>query len=363
MPTSKSHQEKPNREKLFKEIVSGQRRGGLASLLRFGLWLLSFPYAWAVALRNRGFDRGRNVNKVNAPVIAIGNLTTGGTGKTPLVCYFANKFRELDFRVAILSRGYGADESGVNDEALELEFRLPDVPHLQDPDRKRMADIAIEELESEVLILDDGFQHRKLHRDVDLLVVDATCPFGYDHLLPRGLLREPVDNLKRADVIILNRCNFVSKKEVTAIKEQIRTIQPDALIVEAETIAEELVDQHGHSQEIDTITGQKVLAFCGIGNPAGFRSTLEKCQVELLELREFPDHHRYDREDIDQIKEWVAAHPDCQTVLCTHKDLVKINLMQIAGKPLRAIMISNRIRLRERVLWQTIHEKMQQPPE
>ncbi len=130
------------------------------------------------------------------PVVSIGNLTAGGTGKTPCVEYVVRFYRALDRRVAILSRGYGGDGAR-NDEALVLEENLPDVPHLQGADRVALAHIAIEELESEIVVLDDGFQHRRLARDLDLVLIDATAPWGHGYLLPRGLLREPPGSLKR----------------------------------------------------------------------------------------------------------------------------------------------------------------------
>src|SRR5207244_12530469 len=128
----------------------------------------------------------------------------GGTGKTPCAEFVARFFRQLDLRVALLSRGYGS-QAGRNDEALVLEENLPDVPHLQGPDRAALAQVAVEELDSEILVLDDGFQHRRLHRDLDIVLIDATCPWGYGHLLPRGLLREPISSLKRAHVAMLTR--------------------------------------------------------------------------------------------------------------------------------------------------------------
>src|SRR5262249_14145626 len=143
-------------EQEYLAIVSGRRRGLGASLLRFGLRLFSWPYASVVALRNWLFDRGwKRGHQAQGPVVSVGNLTLGGTGKTPAVEYIARHFRRQDRRVAILSRGYGS-ASGRNDEALVLEDNLPDVPHLQGPDRAALAETAVEELESELLILDDG---------------------------------------------------------------------------------------------------------------------------------------------------------------------------------------------------------------
>src|SRR5262245_12493692 len=154
-------------------------------------------------LRNWLYDRGwKRTHRAAVPVVSVGNLTVGGTGKTPCVEFVARWFRERDRRVAILSRGYGST-GGANDEAMVLEENLPDVPHLQGADRVALAAAAVEELESEVLVLDDGFQHRRLARDLDLVLVDATNPWGHGAVLPRGLLREPASGLRRAGAVLL----------------------------------------------------------------------------------------------------------------------------------------------------------------
>ncbi len=151
-----------------------------------------------MAVRNAGFDRGwKQIHHAAVPVVSVGNLTLGGTGKTPMVEWLARWYRRRGVRVAILSRGYG-QTGGLNDEGRVLEENLPDVPHLQDPDRVALAGVATRELESELIVLDDGFQHRRLARDVDLVLLDALEPFGLGHLFPRGLLREPIRSLRRA---------------------------------------------------------------------------------------------------------------------------------------------------------------------
>src|SRR5207245_6261602 len=159
------------------------------------------------------------------PVVSVGNLTVGGTGKTPCVEYVAGFYRGLDLRVAVLSRGYGGD-GGRNDEALVLEENLPEVPHLQGADRVALARTAVEELESEVLVLDDGFQHRRLQRDLDLVLVDATNPWGHGYLFPRGLLREPLRRLRRASVVLLTRCDQVDERTRMQIQETIASHAP-----------------------------------------------------------------------------------------------------------------------------------------
>ena len=175
-----------NRDQLLK-IIAGREKGIMAALVRLGLSCMTPLYRMAVGHRNRRFDRAiaqnntEVVKQASIPVISVGNLTTGGTGKTPLVIWIARKLRQDQRRVVLISRGYRADgdPSQRNDEAIEMEDRLADVPHLQDPDRFRMSQIAVEELESQIIVLDDGFQHRQLHRDLDIVLVDATNPLGY----------------------------------------------------------------------------------------------------------------------------------------------------------------------------------------
>src|SRR5205807_5814849 len=164
-------------------------------------------------------------------VISVGNLTVGGTGKTPCVEYVARRLRTWDRRVAILSRGYGGD-GGANDEALVLEDNLPDVPHLQGADRVALAKIAVEELESDALVLDDGFQHRRLARDLDLVLIDATQPWGFGYQLPRGLLRESPRGLKRAGAVLLTRCDQVDAAALARLGDQVARLAPQAPVIE-----------------------------------------------------------------------------------------------------------------------------------
>ncbi|MDR3633688.1 MAG: tetraacyldisaccharide 4'-kinase, partial [Isosphaeraceae bacterium] len=196
-------------EAAFLRLIRGEAKGFLAALARAGLSLASWPYGAGVALRSLAFDHGwKAAQRVAVPVVAIGNLTVGGTGKTPMVEWVARWYRQKGVRVAILSRGYGQTK-GLNDEGRVLEENLPEVPHLQDGDRVRLAQIAVEELEAELLVLDDGFQHRHLGRDLDIVLLDALEPFGLGRLLPRGLLREPVRSLRRAGVVVLSRADLV----------------------------------------------------------------------------------------------------------------------------------------------------------
>ncbi len=205
----------------FYDLVSGKRRGIAAAALRGVLRMGEVPYAAVVRLRNRRYDRGNSeIHRAPVPVISVGNLTLGGTGKTPMVKWMARHLRGKQLRVAILSRGYGATDGAKNDEALELEQALPDVPHLQSPDRVGIAEMAVEELASQILLLDDGFQHRRLGRELDVVLLDATQPFGYDHVFPRGTLREPASGLRRAAVVCLSRADLVEPSRRAAIQQR-----------------------------------------------------------------------------------------------------------------------------------------------
>jgi tetraacyldisaccharide 4'-kinase len=261
-------------------------------------------------------------------VVSVGNLTLGGTGKTPMVEWIACWFRKRRARVAIISRGYGARSGSVNDEALELEQRLPDVPHVQNPDRVRAATRAIDELGCEVIVLDDAFQHRRLARDLDIVLLDALEPFGFGHVFPRGTLREPATGLARAQVVALSRSELLPQPERDRIREQVRRLSPDALWLETTHAPQTLRAVDGSEAPLESLKGKPVAAFCGIGNPAGFRHTLEACGYQVAGFREFPDHHQYSSADVEAIAAW-ARQLGAATLVCTSKDLVKLGACRV----------------------------------
>jgi tetraacyldisaccharide 4'-kinase len=322
----------------WRAIVSGERGGLKAFLLRRALWLARLPYGVGVWGRNKFFDWGwKRVERVDVPVVCIGNLTLGGTGKTPCVEYVARFFRERDKRVAILSRGYGS-EGGRNDEAMLLEENLPDVPHLQGRDRATIARTAIEELESEVLVLDDGFQHRRLHHDLDVVLIDATNPWGHGYLFPRGAMREPIGGLKRAHAVMITRADRVSKDEIEAIRQRVLRVKelPISLTRHAPI---ELIGMDGRTASLDEMRGKPVAAFCGIGNPEAFRRTLDDLGATVTEFRSYPDHHKYTRQDVDDLRTWAEKQPAEAIIATTQKDWVKLRIGDLAGRALRAVRI------------------------
>lgn len=323
----------------FRELVSGQRRGVRATLWRALFAVAEVFYTLAVRWRNWRYDRHKaRAQRVAVPVISVGNLTMGGTGKTPMVEWIARWYRQRGIRVAIVSRGYGAEAGILNDEARELEQRLPDVPHVQDPDRVAGAELAIEEFGSELIVLDDGFQHRRIARDLDLVMVDAQEPFGFGHVCPRGMLREPREGLRRAQVIVLSRADAVDPGQRERIRRQVVRYAPQAVWAEVAHAPRALVDFQGRQEPLALYAGKPIAAFCGVGNPSGFRHTLEICAYRVIAFREYADHYAYARADVDALVAWADAL-EIDAVLCTHKDLVKLGIDRLGRRPLRAVTV------------------------
>jgi tetraacyldisaccharide 4'-kinase len=271
------------------------------------------------------------------PVVSVGNLTLGGTGKTPCVEYVAGFYRDRGLQVALLSRGYGAD-AGPNDEAMVLEENLPDVPHLQDADRVAAAGRAVEELESEVLVLDDGFQHRRLGRDLDVVLIDATLPPHRDRMFPRGTLREPESSLVRAGVILLTRCDQADPAAVSATRQRLETRFPGVPVATSEHRPTALLGGP-EPEPVEDLRGRTVAGFAGIGSPPAFRRTLESLGATVAGFRAYPDHHPYTRADVDDLRVWAANLPADAVVATTQKDWVKLRLPDLAGRPLRAVRV------------------------
>lgn len=338
----------------FYDLASGRKRGMLPALMRTGLAAASFGYRQAVLVRNKLYDHHPAlVHQVAVPVVSIGNLTVGGTGKTPMVKWIARRLRERGVRVALVSRGYGAEQGARNDEALELEQALPDVPHLQNPDRVAAAQTAIEELESQLILLDDGFQHRRLGRDLDIVLLDATCPFGFDWLLPRGTLREPIAGLRRAQVVCLTRSDRIDAEQRAEIRQRVSQIAPAALWCEATHQPTKLIDSVGNESPLDSFRGRKVAGFCAIGNPQAFRATIESLGGNVVSWQEMPDHHNFTAEDIQQLEQQVRS-AKADLAVCTHKDLVKIQIETLASVPLRAVVVEMQVTEGERLLEQQL---------
>ena len=328
----------------FRRLVDGRATGLGATLGRPGLSAIEIPYEALVRLRNYGYDNSiLTAKKASAPVISVGNLTLGGTGKTPLVAWLAHWFARHNKKPAIISRGYKAKSGQLSDEAAELKILLPTVLHVANKRRIIAAKDAVAK-GSDVLLLDDGFQHRQLGRDLNLVAIDATDPFGCNRLFPRGLLREPLKGLQRADALILTRTDQVSIKIRDEIKEQCFQFvgSHDKPWIETEHRPSNLRLIDGTTQPLETLQDKRILSLSAIGNPAAFNKTLATIGHEPVASLTFPDHHTYTTDDIHRISE-KAESVEAEFIVTTLKDLVKLPPASVHNRPICAIEISIQI--------------------
>lgn len=320
------------------DIIAERRRGLFFDLVRLVLALASLPYAAVVVLRNLYYDLLRcRAQRAERPVISIGNLTTGGTGKTPVTAHLASMLVERQKAVTILLRGYKASRrsepargentpagkwSSHSDEALVLKRRCPRAIVIVDPDRTVSARKAVSE-GAGVILLDDGFQHRRLARDLDIVLVDATLPFGYGHILPRGLLREPASSLRRAGLIIVTRSDEIDHVDKGVLLGTLRRVSGGKPVIEAVHAPAGFSDVKGRA--VDPIEPGDVQAviFAGIANFESFRRTVEKLGVRVLAAYQFPDHHDYSDDEIAGLQQ-AAQDLEANSMLTTEKDAVKL---------------------------------------
>ncbi len=298
------------------------RRGGPVEFLRLPAAL----FGALVRLRGALYDRGWFPSmELPVPVVCVGNLTAGGTGKTPMVAWVVRELEGHGRRVGILSRGYRSNGDVDNDEALELARRFPLVPHVQDTDRaaggERLCELGVD-----VVVMDDGFQHRRLARDLDLVLVDAMRPWGLPRpadggravraLLPRGFLREAPAALTRANAVVLTRADQVEEHDLDLLRAEIAELAPDLAVAEAvhAPVRWRVGDTNRDPRDL---AGREVDLFSGIGNPDAFESTVRSLGAEVRVHRRFRDHHAYAPGDLDGLGE-------CERfVVTTAKDAVK----------------------------------------
>ncbi len=298
------------------------------------LRLLSLPYRGAVAVRNGLYDKGLfRQKRLPCPVFSVGNITVGGTGKTPLVILLARLLREKGRRPAVLSRGYGVrTKAPVNvvsdgnrilmgwheggDEPVLIARSTPGVPVLTGPRRLLTGRAAIGHFGADVLILDDAFQHRALYRDLDIVLIDAIRPFGNGRLLPGGPLREPAEALDRAHLLIRTGGSRGPEQTLPEPlgRPSFRGFHRSLGIVEGGT---------GRLLPAASLQGKKVCAFAGIGRPEAFRRSLNELAPEIVSFLTFPDHHPYSRPDVDSLRR-IAAKTGADRIVTTEKDGIRL---------------------------------------
>jgi tetraacyldisaccharide 4'-kinase len=325
-------------ERQYLDVISGSQQGVAAGAIRCGLSALTPIYRAGVTARNRLFDAGlKRSIRLPVPVVSVGNLTTGGTGKTPMVAWLSAWLSRRGTTPCIVSRGYQALDDRTNDEYRVLQQLCPHVPHLQNRDRVFAARTAIEQYRPGAIILDDGFQHRRLSRDVDLVLVDAINPWGYGRLLPRGLLREPKASLKRADAVVITRVDLIDAAAREGLRGEIARLT-SAPIAEVAFRPQRLLGLDGRTAELSSLADQTLLGFCGIGNPQGFCRTLAAAGLQDVPVEAFPDHHHYTAGDMRRLSGQAAAQR-ATAVVTTQKDLVKLESDWLPDLPVWAVAI------------------------
>lgn len=333
--------------------TQGQPRSFSDALACSALATGAAAYRVAVALRNAAYDRGAAPQaKLSCPVVSVGNLTVGGTGKTTCVEYLARKLLALGRQPAILSRGYGGSLraywlrseagqlmlngrtaerlTGVADEPQLLAHHLDGVPIIVGKRRDRTGRLATTQFGVDTVILDDGFQHRRLHRDCDIVLVHARMPLGGWALLPRGPMREPLTALARAHVILITKADE-ALGTLGALEERLRSLNPDAALVtamhEPVTLVDALTDAPVALKKLE---GLRIGLLSSVGDPAGFESTLQRLHAIIAWHRALPDHYRY------QPADWAAlcrrdqgVRPEA--VVTTEKDWLRLQSVMDGG--------------------------------
>jgi tetraacyldisaccharide 4'-kinase len=339
----------------FLKIGKGHTEAPVA--LDYSLTVLSWLYFLALKAKQLICAKFFKKKHLSATVISVGNITVGGTGKTPFVMMLSKYFKNRRKRVAILSRGYRRKKKGgrgqgiekgigvvstgkdvlltpeeAGDEPYLMARYVSNVPVLVSPNRVKTGQYAIDNFQSEILVLDDGFSYCPLYRNLDILLIDSTCPFGNHRLLPRGILREPLSQMKRADVLVLTKTNLISPEEADLIINQLKKYNPYAVILKCTHQPLDLINlATGETVSPSFIKGKEIAALSSIGSPESFEKTLSDLGAKVVKSIQYPDHHYYTKDDFISILE----QAEYNFIVTTEKDTTRFkkefwNLEKIA---------------------------------
>jgi tetraacyldisaccharide 4'-kinase len=323
-------------KKCLYNLATDEYRGFIPAVAKVVLFLLSVFYGLIVRAAIL-FYRLKPCC-LGCKVISVGNITLGGTGKTSLVEYTGRYLSQQGKKIAILSRGYKShkvtrsqghndDYEAMGDEPYMLSKKLGDIPLIVDPDRIRAASLAMREHGAGAVILDDGFQQWKIKKDLEIVCIDAVNPFGNRHLLPRGILREPVSSLKRADIFVLTKTNL--NPDAQGLKDFLRRINPAAQVFESahRPLGFYAMDKPDELIKPDSLKGKTAALFCGIGDPGSFEALVKGMGINVGASFRFPDHHKYSEDDLGAIVK-SCREKDIDTIITTEKDAVRLRSVQ-----------------------------------
>jgi tetraacyldisaccharide 4'-kinase len=331
--------------------MSGPLPACLAPITVPASWL----YRAAVAWRNAPYNRGVGIERLDRPVISVGNITVGGTGKTPMVAWIAEVLQEASHKPVIAMRGYRGARGALSDEQADYAERLPDVPVLAAPGRAAaLREFLRVATHVDCVLLDDGFQHRQLARDLDLVLIDATRQAGAPHLLPAGWLREPMGSLRRADAVVVTRAAAVDPALSAEIER--RHGEPPLAWSRHEWTS---IDLHSPSARRQVsakwLVGRSVATMFGVGNPPAVRSQVQAAGAIIQETVPVRDHEHYSPTIIHAAR---RASEKTGVLVTTSKDWVKLrHLIELSGWPgiiavpqVRIEVFAGNDALRERIL-------------
>lgn len=315
------------KQDLYRRIVSGEKQGWAFSALRGVLAIVSFFYGVGVRVRNLCYNvKLYRAYSASVPVISVGNITAGGTGKTPLVIWLCRYLQGQGVMCSILTRGYKTRPGAITDEPALLARACEGATVVVNPDRIAGAKKAAYHHGAKVLVMDDGFQHRRLGRDMDIVIIDATCPFGYGKMIPAGLLREPMSSLSRASAVVITRTDLASESDLQQLEAEIGRYVGGVPVVRTTHKLTGMVCNANTTIGLDELRDKPVYAFCGIGNPDAFFGSLESSSMKLVGTEVFDDHHTYTSDDMERIVEQ-AKTGGAEAIVCTQKDWVKSALL------------------------------------
>jgi len=311
-------------QKAFHDLISGKTKGLAPSLLKGLLWFFSRVYGLMALTRNTLYSNGvLRSHCAPCPVICIGNLTTGGTGKTPLVAWLCRHLSEhKKLNCTILTRGYKSSHTQTDEPAM-LKRQLGNTQVVRNANRLEGIKTALARGPVDVFVMDDGFQHQRLARDLNILTLDATNPFGYEKLLPAGLLRESVTAIRRAQCAVITRSDQISGEGLKTLTKTIKSICPAMIIASTVHSPRSVHFSDNTIQPTSWLNGRSVFAFCGIGNPQAFFFTLEQVGAKLVGTHVFDDHYHCTDEDLGNLHE-TAIQNHADILLTTEKNFPDI---------------------------------------
>lgn len=321
------------------DILSGRAQSPAAISMRMVLYGLSKPYGAVMRLRRWAYRKGiKKSHQAALPVICVGNITTGGTGKTPMVALVVEILKSAGRTPAILTRGYKSVDNK-SDEAQLLE-KICCCSVIVNPDRVAGANQA-KACGADVVVMDDGFQHLRLERDLDILLIDLTNPFGFGKCLPAGLMREPLSALKAAGIIVLTRSDQVDKQKLDETVGIIRKITGSEIFFASHKPVG-WIDGNANELPLDAIDVQsKKLAFCGLGNPEAFFDTLVGLGLKPVKTYSLADHAEYDSQTVNYINRQ-AEKTEAEFVVTTQKDFTKID-PSIFNRPVWQLVVKMQV--------------------